>query len=52
MLKEHSKAFLAVFVAAQKQMKELFGMEMVQVTTRDRKKTGGKLKNAYILRQG
>jgi MAGE family len=49
-LKDNAKAFLAVFVAAQKQLKDTFGVEMVQVTTRDRKKTGGKLKNSYILR--
>jgi hypothetical protein len=49
--KEHSRAFLAVFHYGQKRLRNLFGMELVQATIRDRsKQTATKLKDSYILR--
>ena len=60
-LKDHPKAFQAVFYMASLRMKNMFGMELVQTTSREKKKSSTelnsaagsgvpKLKNSFIVR--
>ena len=49
--KEHTRAFLAVFHYSQIRLRDLFGMELVQSTTREKgKQAVSKLKHSYVLR--
>jgi hypothetical protein len=48
--KEHKQAWSFVFQKAQEFLRSVMGMEMVQITTRERKKSSVKLANAFILR--
>lgn len=55
-LKDHVKAFMAVKHHAQIRLRNLFGVEMVQLLSKERKAKKGnaiiqaKLKSAYILK--
>jgi hypothetical protein len=49
--REHTRAFLAVLHYVNIRLKDLFGMELVQATTREKaNQSSSKLKDAYIVR--
>ncbi|KAJ3321370.1 hypothetical protein HDV06_004355 [Boothiomyces sp. JEL0866] len=50
-LHDKSKAFLVVFQRAQARLKDIFGVELVQIASREKKKQGQtKISKSYILR--